>query len=97
MSFPMPQYPPLTLKDQQAAQALLDDADFEHWRVVLANGTAGDPRSYYRAERQGVKAEVIHGEPQVLLDLVREVERRSPSTATEITSGLSASTGGSHG
>ncbi len=79
MSYPMPQYPPLTIKDQQATQALLDETSLSHWRVMLANGTASDPRSYYRAERQGPRAEVIHTEAEVLVALAAEADARLAS------------------
>jgi hypothetical protein len=74
---------PLTRDELERAQGLLNDAGFENWVVSGVRGAGGDP-SLYRAERvlggSGPRQEKYHASPETLVELVREVEARLPSS-----------------
>jgi hypothetical protein len=84
---PFPQSKPLTHDELVATQALLDHAGYSQWRVSEIRGHGGDA-SLFRAERvAGGLREVASERAEALVELVAEVEARSPATPIAVASG----------
>lgn len=81
---PWPPSKAITYDELAAAQRLLDDAGYSAWRVSEIRGHGGDP-SLFRAERvAGGLREVASEHAAKLVQLVAEVEARSPASPVAV-------------
>jgi hypothetical protein len=71
-----------------ALQQMLDEAGLNHWRAMPASGYG---EHTFRAERQGTQIrQVIHEDPEQLVQLALDDEQRINPKTTAVQDGLSA-------